>query len=161
MQGVGYITLYGLNTLPTIYGTDKKGIKESDFDAVDAGLKDEYTIEIGSLNDGIELAETREAVGGWLKDSNYTRTKYDIATRPFLHDDSDNDTFTVAYTNLKSLQRYKYKFIKVYDYLYSVNSSITGDILLFPIAIESIEIETQPNEKVFTIAVKHSQINNL
>lgn len=158
---VGIVTLYGLNTLPTIYGSSKKGIKESDFDAVVSDQKTEFSFEIAALNEGVEMGEVVDAVGGWLKHGANIRTQYSIDSRPFLHDDSENATFSTIYTQLKSLSRYKYIFIKVSDYLYSVNASILGDVLLFPIAIESINIETQPTIKLVNIVVKHSQLNNL
>lgn len=155
MVGVGTATFYGLNTLPTIYGSARKGIKLSDFDAVASEDKLSFDVEIGQLGEGIIQGEIVHTVANWGKMTGKTRVSYNIITRPFLHYDDDTtfDTQKLRFNTL--LNDYKYIFLRISDYLYSVNGAVISDTLLIPIYITSIEAETAPNEKVFTINVEH------
>lgn len=161
-RGVGIATFYGCNEFLELEGNNNNdGAREFDFDAIVTSKK-EFEIEIAQLGENLEVGESYEAVGGWLNGSTNYRTIYEIICRPFVFTDPLYDDFDTYKNDFKELLRYKYKYLKISDYLYTVNPNVISpsDVLLYPISIESIEFATSPNVKEITLSIKHALSNN-
>ena len=161
-KGVGIATFYGTNTFLDLEGSaNNDGSREFDFDAI-VTTKKEFEIEIAQLAENLEVGESFEAVGGWLNGSTNYRTTYEIICRPFVYTDPLYNDFDTYKSDFKELLRYKYKYLKVREYLYTVNPNVISpaDVLLYPICIESIEFASSPNVQEITLTIKHALSNN-
>jgi hypothetical protein len=157
-NGVGIVTFYGTNTFLTLHNNN--GVRESVY-AGHGGSKLSFDVEIAKLNEGIETGEELEAVGGWTSTTTNFRPTYEIETRPFLFSGTTYDGFTTFRSNLKSLMGYKYKYMLVSSYLYTVNEQVTSpsESLIIPITITGVEFSEIGNGKQFIISVQNSLLS--
>lgn len=158
-NGVGIATFYGSDDFLTLVGSaNDEGVYETVLSMPAADFS--FEIEIAQLAENLEVGESFEAVGGWLNGSTNYRTTYEIICRPFVYTDPLYNDFNTCKSDFKQLLRYKYKYLKVLDYLYEVNPFIGDEDLLYPISIESIEFASAPNIQEITLTIKHALSNN-
>lgn len=157
-NGVGIVTFYGTNTFLTL--ENNNGVRESIYTA-HGGSKISFDVEIAKLNEGIETGEELQAVGGWTSTTTYFRPTYEIETRPFLFTGSTYDGFATFRSNLRTLLGYKYKYMLVSSYLYSVNTEVLSpsESLIIPITITGVEFSEIGNGKQFIISVQNSLLS--
>jgi len=157
-NGVGIVTFYGTNTFLTL--ENNNGVRLSTYSGHSGG-KISFDVEIAKLNEGIETGEELESVGGWVSSTNKFRPNYEIETRPFLFAGSQYGGFTDFRSNLRALLGYKYKYMLVSNYLYSVNTEVISpsESLIIPITITGIELSEVGNGKQFIISVKNSLLS--
>ncbi len=157
-NGVGIVTFYGTNTFLTL--ENNNGVRESTYTG-HGGSKLSFDVEIAKLNEGFETGEELEAVGGWVSTTTNYRPTYEIETRPFLFSGTTYDGFATFRSNLKSLMGYKYKYMLVSSYLYTVNEQVISpsESLIIPITITGIEFSEIGNGKQFIISAKNSLIS--
>jgi len=157
-NGVGIVTFYGTNSFLTL--ENNNGVRQSTY-AGHSGSKLSFDVEIAKLNEGMETGEELEAVGGWVSSATNYRPTYEIETRPFLFTGSTYDGFATFRSNLKSLMGYKYKYMLVSSYLYSVNTEVLSpsEPLLIPITITGVEFSEIGNGKQFIISAKNSLLS--
>ncbi len=157
-NGVGIVTFYGTNTFLTL--ENNNGVRESIYTA-HGGSKISFDVEIAKLNEGIETGEELQAVGGWTSTTTYFRPTYEIETRPFTFNEDYYGGFTAFRSNLRTLLGYKYKYMLVSSYLYTVNEEVItpDESLIIPITITGIEFSEIGNGKQFIISVQNSLLS--
>jgi hypothetical protein len=157
-NGVGIVTFYGTNTFLTL--ENNNGVRESTYTG-HGGSKISFDVEIAKLNEGIETGEELQAVGGWTSTTTNFRPTYEIETRPFTFDEQIYGGFTVFRSNLRTLLGYKYKYMLVSSYLYTVNEQVISpsESLIIPITITGVEFSEIGNGKQFIISVQNSLLS--